>query len=120
LIELSIANRDVAGNNGAEDLVTEAVPYLLTNLLRQIRVIEQINQNAEELDRVAKCLPNRVNEVDELIHTRQGEWTRINRNKEVLSGDKSILGQEAEGGRTINDDKVDLLGVQKKVLNRIS
>jgi hypothetical protein len=62
-------------------VLSEPSPDLPADLLRQIRMIKEVNQHSEEANGVPEGPAHSVHKVHELIHSGHREGTGVNRNE---------------------------------------
>jgi len=98
---------DTARNNGAEDFFLEEFAKICGNLSRQIgALVVHREQNAFDLKRMAKGIPNAVDGVHQPGNAFEGKELALNWDQHRISRHEGVKREQIEGGRAIDQDVV--------------
>jgi hypothetical protein len=103
----SLGEANAPWDDGAEDLVAEELPEILSYLAREIgTVVVHGEENAFDTEGTFKCLPDAVDGVHELGNALQGKKFALNRDKHGIGGNQGIEGEEVQGRGAVYEDVV--------------
>src|SRR5262245_19344350 len=101
------AEPDVARDDGAEDFLLEKIPDVARDLLTQVRaLVEHREQDAVDVEPGVEGRTNAAHRADEIGEALEREVLAVPRNQHRVGGDERVECEQAERGRTVDEDVI--------------
>ena len=115
LVRRALFQTDVLADDGLEDFVAENLVHLLLNIARQVgALVEERNHDAQQLELGIGPGAHALERFQQIVGSFQRVIAGLNRDQQVRGGHQGVHRHDAEGGRRVNEDHVEVFAHRRQ------